>query len=358
MRDVSAFLTRFPRAVPDPGAGNSMPDAAGSAHAPTAPERVAPSGPSAVDPQGSGLAGLLSRPRPGREPEPGPTPAPGAGGSSGVSLDLFGEDVGVDGARAAPPASSGPAPSLDLFPEEPAEVPSTPASEQAAGPATAPATGASAARPGTTPSGTGQRPAAPTWTSHFPQAHGRWTRDDLGRDPKVLVLNPVQSATGFLTISQPPDLGAPGRLQAVAQLREEPAAPGRPGSPGRLLGAPQGVRNIDPLVDYSATELRLHLHHLRALERCLVVFTPRPGLPAGASAVIRLVDDFSESTWEAHLTDLDQVKHVAVFSAIVISTRLVLRLENRRFTGSVGDVFASFGYRLGAPHALGLMEHP
>lgn len=197
-----------------------------------------------------------------------------------------------------------------------------------------------------TPAPAAPQAAADHWTDHFPHVSGAWRLDDLGSTPRVVQLDLVQSGTGFLTIEQPDGLGTPGLVQAVAQLAD-----------GRMLGAPQGVRNRDPLVDYSTRSLKIHLRLLSKLERFLVVYTPPQGLPENAATVLRLRDEYSGGTFESHLTQLGSARHIAVFSGMVVEGRLVLRVEERVFTGGVAEPFAAFGYALGAPQALGLREH-
>ncbi|RKW69625.1 hypothetical protein [Galactobacter caseinivorans] len=279
------------------------------------------------------------------------TSNPGGGASSGGLLDLFGdEEPATAGAAPASPTPSAPsappagAPGnlLDLSPEPPAAAPA-PQHTQTQQTQSQPAAHAAPAGD----AGATDQDAPRRWTDHFPHVRDTWKQDDLRQGPRVVQFDRVQSGTGHLTFSQPEGLGTPGLVQAVAQLAD-----------GRIIGAPQGVRNRDPLVDYSARSLKIHLRLLSQLQRFLVVFTPPQGLTADAAAVVRMEDDYSQGSYEAHVKKLGSVRHVAAFSGFVVDGHLVVRAENRPFTGGIMEPFAAFGYALGAPQALGLMEHP
>ncbi|MDR2254401.1 MAG: hypothetical protein LBE25_00070 [Arthrobacter sp.] len=232
---------------------------------------------------------------------------------------------------------------MDLFPEPPTEPSAPPAT--AAGAQLSPGSAAAPAEaPGAAPAAGDPRRV---WTEHFPRVSGRWQLSDTNAGQRVVVLNPVQAGTGYLTIAQPKDFGTPGRLQAVAELND-----------GRLIGSAQGVRNIDPVFSYSDTSLTVHLRLLHRLERFLVIFTPAPNTPAGEVTQIRLQDDVSQGTFDAHLESASQSTHIAVFSGFVVDGNLVIRLEERSFNGGVKLPFEAFGYPIGSPGAVGLLERP
>lgn len=291
-------------------------------------------------------------------PTPANAPATPTAPTSGGLLDLFGDTPGAPAptaptpAPACPPAAA-PAPPvsgaglLDLFPEPPTE-PAAPSSAPPATAASAQLPPGPAAAPAEAP---GAAPAAGdprrVWTEHFPRVSGRWQLSDTNAGQRVVVLNPVQAGTGYLTIAQPKDFGTPGRLQAVAELND-----------GRLIGSAQGVRNIDPVFSYSDTSLTVHLRLLHRLERFLVIFTPAPNTPAGEVTQIRLQDDVSQGTFDAHLESASRSTHIAVFSAFVVDGNLVIRLEERSFNGGVKLPSEAFGYPIGSPGAVGLLERP
>jgi hypothetical protein len=396
MSAAEAFLRRYPRAAaqqpttagaapaatPAPAGGLrdliSQPRAGREARqAPAAqPSVVRPGGhatppvprpdtPEVVRPGGHGTQPPARRqPAPGQRPaaaapaasRPVPPATPPAPTSDGL-LDLFGDTPDTPGAPApaaptpapASPAAAAPAPPvsgaglLDLFPEPPTEPSSPPAT--AAGAQLSPGSAAAPAEaPGAAPAAGDPRRV---WTEHFPRVSGRWQLSDTNAGQRVVVLNPVQAGTGYLTIAQPKDFGTPGRLQAVAELND-----------GRLIGSAQGVRNIDPVFSYSDTSLTVHLRLLHRLERFLVIFTPAPNTPAGEVTQIRLQDDVSQGTFDAHLESASQSTHIAVFSGFVVDGNLVIRLEERSFNGGVKLPFEAFGYPIGSPGAVGLLERP
>lgn len=296
------------------------------------------------------MPAAASTPRTSPQPAPAATPAPAASSGAGL-LDLFGSDEPSE-APAAPIARDAPGSEgalsnlLDLSPELPATPRATQGAPSASGPASGPAP---VSAQGSAPVPEAEDQDAPrSWTDHFPRVSGEgWRQDDLRQGPRVIAFDRVQSGTGYLSFTQPDGLGTPGLVQAVAQLAD-----------GRLIGAPQGVRNRDPLVDYSARALKIHLRLLSQLQRFLVVFTPPQGLPSDAAAVVRMEDEFSQGSYEAHVRKLGTVRHVVAFSGFVVDGQLVVRSENRPFSGGIMEPFAAFGYALGAPQALGLMEHP
>lgn len=320
-----------PSAQQAPRDGGGLLDLFGNGES-AAPETAAPSRPTPTPPTGppagagSGSGGGLLDLFGGDDPTPAPAPS---GTTPATAPTTYARPGHTPSSTHAAPAAPGDLSSLlDLSPEAPAAPQSSARAESG--------------RPDP------EAPEAPRhWTDHFPKVRGTFQQDDLRQGPRVIQFDRVQSGTGHLTFSQPEGLGSPGLVQAVAQL-----------SDGRVIGAPQGVRNRDPLVDYSTRSLKIHLRLLSQLQRFLVVFTPPQGLTAEAAAVVRMEDDFSQGSYEAHVKNLGNVRHVAAFSGFVVDGRLVIRAENRPFSCGIMEPFAAFGYALGAPQALGLMEHP